>query len=438
MSGSRPRRLRRIEESALNLDDIIKYEDEGTNLDFKRDEYGKQKRVSLIKDVMSMANALNPDVKRIIIGVKHVPGKDNEIIGLSEITDQANFENIIQENVEPNINFSYRIYDFEGKKLGILEICDNDDRPYMMKKDFSGPEKGERSGLVKGDMWIRKGSRQSRVTRQDLDKMYNMRENLAFENKVKIVLDQALKKDTTLVKTDVKEEDLPSRIRKKELEKPLKRLRERYRGTPTKSSASNPLKGPIRNFADFDPFSEFNDSEKSIRMGDVRIGLPVYKNEEQILDCIEKLPQTYAAEDNYFLFEEKANKFNCYIYNDGSGFLEDVKIELFFDSNVFFAFEDFCEKPRSSDLEALFDPPKFSLTRINYPNVWVGDGITIAEQEHNHIRHKEFTQVFLEDLRILPKPNAAIGVSEVRYKISARNLPSPIEDSIFINIVEPD
>jgi hypothetical protein len=68
----------------------------------------------------------------------------------------------------------------------------------------------------------------------------------------------------------------------------------------------------------------------------------------------------------------------------------------------------------------------------------VGDGITIAEQEHNHIRHKEFTQVFLEDLRILPKPNAAIGVSEVRYKISARNLPSPIEDSIFINIVEPD
>lgn len=63
----------------MNLDDIIEYDEEGTNLDFKKEEYHKDDYVSLIKDVLSMANALNPETKRIVIGVKYRPGEDKEI-----------------------------------------------------------------------------------------------------------------------------------------------------------------------------------------------------------------------------------------------------------------------------------------------------------------------------------------------------------------------
>lgn len=59
---------------SLNLDDIIEYDEESTNLDFKKEEYKKADYTSLIKDVMSMANALNTETKRIIIGAKHKPG----------------------------------------------------------------------------------------------------------------------------------------------------------------------------------------------------------------------------------------------------------------------------------------------------------------------------------------------------------------------------
>ena len=36
---------------------MIEYENENTNLDFKREEYAKEKYNDLIKDVMSMANS---------------------------------------------------------------------------------------------------------------------------------------------------------------------------------------------------------------------------------------------------------------------------------------------------------------------------------------------------------------------------------------------
>ena len=88
----------------MNLDDIIEFDEEGTNLDFKKEEYSKSDYVSLLKDVLSMANATNPETKRIVIGVKHRPGENKEFIGIEKLSDQVILENIIQENIEPNIN----------------------------------------------------------------------------------------------------------------------------------------------------------------------------------------------------------------------------------------------------------------------------------------------------------------------------------------------
>ena len=192
----------------MNLDDIIEYDEESTNLDFKKEEYHKNDYASLIKDISSMANAVNNEIKRIVIGVKHRPGEDKEFIGVENLTDQATLENVIQENIEPNINFKYYPYKFKNITLGIIEIYDNFDKPYMMRKDYST--------LKKGDMWIRKGSRQSRVTREDLDKMFDFRKKVAFDNKVTIGFGKELKKEIYISKSDISRETFPSEVRKKE------------------------------------------------------------------------------------------------------------------------------------------------------------------------------------------------------------------------------
>lgn len=49
----------------LTLNEMIEYENENTNLDFKREEYAKEKYNDLIKDVMSMANSPTNQPKAI-------------------------------------------------------------------------------------------------------------------------------------------------------------------------------------------------------------------------------------------------------------------------------------------------------------------------------------------------------------------------------------
>lgn len=63
----------------MDLDYLIKYESENTCLDFKVEEYGNNK-ISLLKDIMSMANANSMD-KKSIIEVKAPPDSERQIIG---------------------------------------------------------------------------------------------------------------------------------------------------------------------------------------------------------------------------------------------------------------------------------------------------------------------------------------------------------------------
>ena len=406
----------------MNIDDIIENDGESTNLDFKKEEYKKSSYSSLIKDVLSMANALNPDVKRIILGVKHKPDGSKEFIGLNNITDQATLENIIQDNIEPNVNFKYYPYNFKDKTLGIIEIADNDNKPYMMKKDYQP--------LVKGDIWIRKGSRQSRATREDLDKMIDFKRKLAFNNKIIIGFGKELKNSINLPKCNIKKENFPSEIRKKEMENLIEKLDNRYNANNEKESSElTPLEKIASIGIGF--YGEFNDTNKSIRTGyNSLTNLPVYQNKVEILNEIGNLKSIYYEDDCYYLFEENSIKFNCKIYNDGTEFLEDVKIELFFDSTVFVISQEIYDEPHSNNL--LYQNVK--VTNYNYPNVYADGNCIVAEFCHDKIRHKTLTDIFDEDLRILIKANTDIKDTEVKYKIGARNLSNPIEGTLKIVI----
>ena len=406
----------------MNLDDIIEYDEESTNLDFKKEEYHREDYVSLIKDISSMANAVNSETKRIVIGIKHRPGEDKEFIGIESLTDQAILENVIQENIEPNINFRYYPYKFKNITLGIIEIYDNHDKPYMMRKDFST--------LRKGDMWIRKGSRQSRVTREDLDKMFAFRQKIIFENKISIGFGKTLEQEICISKVNLSSESFPSQVRKKELENLIKKIDDRY---SVKPEESNKVSSPLEKIAlvGMDLFGEFNDSNKSIRIGyDSLTNFPIYKTKEELFQKIGKIEYIYYDHDCYYLYEKNSTKFNCQIYNDGTEFLEDVKIELFFDSNIFTISEKIYEKPSTNNLLCT----NVKTLDFNYPTVYTDDKYIVAEYYHKQIRHKTLTNVFDENLRILIKSNVDVNDTKVKYRIGAKNLANHIEGSLRIII----
>lgn len=402
----------------MNLDDLIEFEEEHTCLDFKSKEYNKDNWTDLIKDVMSMANSLDSNTKRIIIGVKQKPGEEKEFLGVEEISDQATLENIIQENIEPTINFRYFKHDYKGETLGIIEIFDNNDRPYMMKKDYG-------KCLKRGDAWIRKGSRQSRMGRPELDEILRNKKNLVFDNKIIIGCGEELNKEIIINKSKAKRELLPSVLEKKRLEKLVEKLDVRY-GSGNVVGKSNITHSPERGFF----FDEFNDAKKSIISGKSYFNLPVYETKEELLKDIENIKFNYKERDNYYIFEECSYKFNCMIYNDGLEFLEDVVIEMLFDKEIFLVSEKiYAENDDSNPLYIKIKIPKYE-----YPQIKKKDDLIIAIASYDKIRHKTLTQVFKEDLRILIKPEVSLKETEIKYRISAKNLPDIVEGAIKVLI----
>lgn len=393
----------------MDLDYLIEYESENTCLDFKVEEYVNNK-ISLLKDIMSMANADSMDKKYIIIGVKDLPDSERQIIGLDSISDQANLENVIQENIEPNINFKYYKYFYKEKLLGIIEIANNANPPYMMKKDMGA--------LKKGEIWVRKGSRQSRAVREDIDRMFFFRNNTLDSQKIKLGFGDDLDSEQTITIPKINAEEIPSNIEITRLKELLERLKQFENEEITDENSSNM----------YNIFPEYKSDTKEITVGTTEFGIPVYYNEEKLLDKIEKAPDEFIEEDCYFFSEENSIKLNFSILNNTNAFLEDVKIQFKIDSKVFMIAEKLPEKLRHQD-SLLRIPTVF---QYGYPDVEKKDDHYLITDTFDKIRHKELIKIFTKDLRCIFIGENIEQQTEIKYELSSRNLPSPIKGKLTL------
>lgn len=396
----------------MNIDDLIEYESENTCLDFKSKEYGNNK-ISLLKDIMSMANANSTDKKYIIIGVKDIPGSDREIIGLDSISDQANLENIVQENIEPTINFKYYPYYYKEKMVGIIEIDNNANPPYMMKKDMNS--------LKKGDMWIRKGSRQSRIVREDIDRMFSIRSNTIDSQKIKIGIGNNLDSEKTITIPEIDKEKLPSNIEKIRLQNLLNRLKKFENGELADEN----------NLSMFNLWPEYKPKEKEIKVGYGNLNMPVYNDEKTLKSRIKKASENFYDEDFYFFFEENSVKLNFSILNNTEVFLEDVKVQFKIDSRAFSISETLPKKPTYHDLISISMPT--TAFQDGYPLVEKTDNYYLVTEYFDNVRHKELIPIFTEDIRCVFNGNYDGKQTKIEYELSARNLPNPIKGELILS-----
>lgn len=164
-----------------DLEQKIKYDCEGPTLDYKKEEYplGKNnKRNEFLKDICAFANHHSDEDKFIIIGVEEENGVAKDFFEIENITDEASYQNFANENIEPTINFEYKSFIYNDKKLAFFRIYNNKSRPYLFKRDVQS------LGLNKtdfraGDGFIRVGSSSKKIARNDLENIYNTR----FTNK---------------------------------------------------------------------------------------------------------------------------------------------------------------------------------------------------------------------------------------------------------------
>ncbi len=167
--------------------DLIENGYENEYLDFKAKDYVD--KGEFLIDIMSMANSMDDDDKFIIIGVKDNVNGGKEIIGIKEGKEQAEFQQLVNENIEPKIKFEYRTIEYEGKTLGYYKISkDNKDRPYIAKKQYT---KGR--NIRQGECYIRKNTTNSIALRRDYDIFYNERRDIKISIKDYVIFVRTIK-----------------------------------------------------------------------------------------------------------------------------------------------------------------------------------------------------------------------------------------------------
>lgn len=379
---------------------LIVYENESTTLDFKREQYVKEKYQNFVKDIMSMANAPVDGNKYIIVGVKERPDGSREFHSVEDFVDQATYEQIIKENVEPAINFTYKPFVMDEYKFGVFEIQKGEDPPYMMKKDYKE--------LKKGDSFIRRGSQQDRLTRRDLDELLLMKSKKAFNGKILVGFNKKYDVNTTI--TALRKLPLPS-IKAEEKIKSI--LKSRENETPQTPKLLNEM---YKKYAFGTYFEPIPYEERSVK---------------ELEEDLKNINKDYKDEDDYYVSESLSKKINLNIRNNGNEYLEDASIELKIKKGTVYVFSHIPIKP-----SILMNPHALAdTTNMYYPSVVKEKDYYIVKQDIGDLKHLQDEEAFGVPLRVF-FGEKLIGEKLIwTYKIHAKNLTVPLTGELFVEVV---
>lgn len=409
----------------INFDDLIKYENENTSLDFKAIQYEKSQYEEFIKDIMSMANADVENDRYIIIGVNHKPSGDREMlnIGKKDFIDSAIYQQIIRENIEPDIKLDYSPYENEGNLLGIFKISNCFDQPYMMKKDFRK--------FKKGDSFIRKGTHVSRMMRRDYDAIFEKKiKKDKFDGKIQLSFSGygSSHEIELTVTSDIK---LPSQRAAEKIKKIIKE-RKQVAKMKTQETAFTGIS------AIFESQQRFAKSLSSITANPFSPIPYEQRTLEELQNNLKEVDQTYRDDDSYTLFELSSHKINISILNEGHTYIEDASIQLQIKKiEGLLVAEKVYVEPKN-DINSLVNAHVPSYESMNYPEVNYTESSIVIYQTIGDVKHRLPINAFKVPIRIVFLDQLVGEIIEIKCKIFGKNLIKPLTETLKIKIISPE
>lgn len=380
----------------MNIQDLIEYENENTGLDFK------SMHESLLKDVIAMANSDIVGDRFIICGIEYAANGKRNIVGIPEgFIDSAIYQQLINDNIEPSVKVDYFPFDYQGKILGILKLSDCTDQPYMMKKDFGT--------LKRGDSFIRKGSHQTRLTREDLNRIISsklatnsFRGNVDcgfFSTKDKVI--------EVFLKKDVK---FPSSIAKEKIQKLIQE----------KASNSKRI-GPYITAVGVPGLASISEEDKSIEM---------------LQEDLESIEKKYEDEDLYYMYDVLSHEMSFYILNKGEQYLEDSSIEvIILKMEGLLVFDRPIRKPHPSNwyITTINGP---SYDELNYPNVTENENSYSFISKTGDLKHNIPVVEPDVPVRIFFEDNLVGSTVVMNVLLHGKNLKKPLQFELNMKIIE--
>ena len=146
---------------------IVRSASSGTDTQFRKHEYGGNGIRGFLRDVLAMANAAVDGPRYIVVGVDFDKNGKKRVnaVDSDDFSGKPSYQSLANEYIEPAIRIRYEPVSLDGKKIGVFEISDSQDRPYMMRIDYS--EK-----LRRGDAYMRVNETAIKLGRRQLQELF--------------------------------------------------------------------------------------------------------------------------------------------------------------------------------------------------------------------------------------------------------------------------
>jgi hypothetical protein len=392
-----------------DLEELIRYELEGTRIDFKRSQYSRDMHAALLKDCIALANA-GVDGDRYIIcgvGVNQDGTRDFNSIREHEFVDAAIYQQLVRENIDPDFDLEYRPFRIDGHLLGVMRIKNCVDPPYVMRKKF-----GDR--LEQGDVFIRKGSHNTRAGRQDLDRIYKRRTE-AFVGPIHIGFDA----DGSPVERVVPRIDMtavPSCAAAAEIRSIL---------ACRHSASSDPLRSAMLKLS-------IDTSGLASALGQPK---PYEQcTSEELRGHLSTVAQDYIDEDRYHLFEKVGTKLNLLLLNNGSRYLEDAVLKVRIPKDRLLVADRVHPKPLNRTSYGAF-LPDLSMAGVRYPDVEEHSDYFEVTGEIGDLRHGIRTRAFAEPIRVAPVGRESGSTIELVGLLFGKQLAEPLRSELLLTVL---
>ena len=367
-------------------------------MQFRKDKYGSSGIRSFLRDVLALANATVDGPRYIVVGADFDSKNRKRVypIDAEDFSGKPSYQALANEYIEPPLRIRYKPVMIDGQRAGVFEIGDSQDRPYMMRIDYS--EK-----LRRGDAYVRAKNSIMKMGRRQLAELFErkFRDSVSAGDIEIGFPGEIIHKDFSLSSCDLSQ--LPSAEASKKLNQ-LIDIRNKSRNTGSTTVMARLTHARL--FGADDPY--------------------VDRSPEQLMQEMSELRAKYRDHDNHFLFESRAERVQMVVYNQGSEPIIDASLSLVMPNHNAFYVADVLPKMRRKDGFSDRTPDEIAA----YPSVVLKDDSVQVTSKIGDIPVGEPMDAFVAPLRLCVGKDLAGKRFGVRYSLHGQNLRSPAKGQL--------
>lgn len=372
-----------------------------TGIQFRKQAYGSNGVEHFLRDVLGMANAAVEGPRYIVVGADVDDGGRKHVHSVSEtdFSGRPPYESLASEFIEPALRLRYVAVSVEGKRVGVFEIGDCQDRPYMMRIDYS-------ETLRRGDAYRRSGNMAIKMGRQQLQDLFEkkFRDSVSTDDIEVGFAGDIIHKNLTIPSCDLA--TLPSAIAASKIDQIIK-IRRNSRNTGSTSIMARLVHARL--YGSDDPY--------------------VSRSIEELLEEREATRQKFRHRDEYFLFETHRQEIRLVIYNQGREPIVDASLELVVPKDDdFFVAQELPKVRRNGSLAN-----RMAKDTAPYPTVRFDKNAIHVTHKIGDIPIGEPVAAFEAPLRVCAGPGLVGRRFGIRYAIHGQNLRAPAKGTLRID-----